>query len=106
MAGGQSLALQRAMVGGFLQWGQEDLLRPYVEPYYEALPRIWDERPLEEALTLADGLFPHTLVEEDVVGLVAQPRDDGGLPGPLQRVVAEGADGLARALRTRAADRD
>ena len=110
MEGSQSLAMQRALAGGFLQWGQDDLLRPYVERYYESLSKLWAERPLEEAVTIADALFPHTLVEEPVVALmtptVAPPGTEPELPNPLQRVLAEGADGLARALRARAADQD
>jgi hypothetical protein len=41
-------------------------------------------------------------VVEGAAGALA----DGDLPGPLRRILVEGKDGLERASRARAADRD
>ncbi|MFN2606920.1 MAG: aminopeptidase N [Acidimicrobiales bacterium] len=100
-----SLATMRAIAGGFADFGQEDLVRPYVQPYVAGLRRLWEERPREEALSLAGGLFPGVLVDDDVVAAVDAALADDGLPGPLRRILVEGKDGLERALRARTADR-
>jgi aminopeptidase N len=100
------LAEMRAVAGGFWQWGQDALLDPYVEPYFASLRRWWEERSREEALDLARGLFPSTLVRPDVVEATSTALGDDSLRGPLRRILLENRDGLERALRARAADRD
>ena len=101
---GMHLAEMRAVAGGFAQWGQEPLLDPYVAPYFSSLRQWWDERSREEALTLAGGLFPSTLVRPDVVEAASTALADDALPGPFRRILLESRDGLERALRARAAD--
>ena len=103
------LALLRAIAGGFGHLGQAEILRPYVEPYLSSLGDWWERRTRDEAISLARGLFPSALIEPGVVAsvdaaLAAAPAQ--GLPGPMQRILVEGKDGIERALRARAADRD
>jgi aminopeptidase N len=106
MAGDASLAVQRSLTGGFNQWGQDELVRPYVEPYFRLLRSWWEERTREEALTLIGGLFPSVLVEESTVEATDEALADESLPGPLRRILLENKDGVQRALRARAADHD
>jgi aminopeptidase N len=101
-----SVAMMRAIAGGFSQWCQDDLLSPYVEPYFASLTEWWEERHREEALALAGGLFPRPLVDPATVATTDGALANGSLPGPIRRILAEGKDGLERALRARAADRD
>jgi len=101
---GMHLAEMRAVAGGFMQWGQDHLLEPYVEPYFASLHRWWDERTREEALALVGGLFPATLVRPDAVEATSTALGDDSLPGPVRRILLEGRDNLERALRARAAD--
>ncbi|HEX8771307.1 MAG TPA: aminopeptidase N, partial [Acidimicrobiales bacterium] len=49
VTGDSSLAVQRSLTTGFGQWGQEELVRPYVEPYFGSLRQWWDDRTREEA---------------------------------------------------------
>ncbi|MEN3314257.1 MAG: aminopeptidase, partial [Acidimicrobiaceae bacterium] len=70
------------------------------------LASMWEERPREEALSLATGLFPSVLIDAETVAAVDRALSDEGLPGPLRRILAEGKDGLERGLRARAADRE
>ena len=104
-SGGLSLAFVRAVVSGFAPFGQEELVRPYVEPYFAELARVWEERPREEALTLIDGLYPGTLVEPATVAATEEALADEDLPGLVRRILVEGKDRVERALRARAADR-
>jgi aminopeptidase N len=99
------LAMVRAITGGFSQWGQDKLLRPYVEPYFSSIRRWWDERPMEEALALIEGLYPGRLVEPEIVSATDAVLADEFLPGPLRRILVEGKDEIERALLARAADR-
>jgi len=98
------LATLRAIVGGFGVVGQDELLSPYVEPYFAALGRFWEERTRDEALSLVRGLYPATLVGHSVVAATDRALAGEGLPGPLRRILLEGKDAMERALRARAAD--
>jgi len=100
-----SLAMMRALVGGFSQDGQEEVLARYVDPYVDLLEPTWGERTPEEALLLTGGLYPR-LVSEDVVAAADRALALEGLPAPGARLVAESRDGTLRALRARAADHD
>ena len=100
-----SLARMRALVAGFHQVGQDDLLRPYAQHYVDALPGIWASRGPEEALLLTEGLFPGALVEQATVE-AADRALALDLPAPARRIVEESKDGVQRALRAREADRE
>ncbi len=100
------LALVRSVAGSFSQWGQEELARSYVEPYFASLRTWWDVWPREVALALVGGLYPGKLVEPATVAATDAALADGTLPGPLRRLLLEGKDGVERAMRARAADVD
>jgi aminopeptidase N len=103
---GLPLATLRALTGGFHVIGQDELLEPYVQPYFDALPAWWAERTRDEALSLARGLYPSTLIGAPVVGATDTALADEDLAGPLRRILLESKDSMERALRARAADRD
>jgi len=102
--GDVSVAQVRAIAGGFAAFGQDDLVRPWVGPYFDQLRQVWDERPREEAISLISGLFPSTLVDGEVVAAVDAALAGDDLAGPLRRILIEGKDGIERALTARAAD--
>ncbi len=93
-------AIQTALIGGFAHISQLDLLRPYVEKYFESLTRVWEQRTNETAQNVVIGLFPTLLAEPATVD-----RADAWLaahrqaPPSLRRLVGEARDGLARAVR-------
>jgi aminopeptidase N len=99
-----SIATMSALMRGFQQPGQEELLRGYVQRYFDALAPIWESRSLEVALAFARGLFPAFVVSEDVVATTDRYLEESRPPGPIHRTVLEGRDGVARALRARARD--
>ncbi|HEX4787596.1 MAG TPA: aminopeptidase N [Actinospica sp.] len=95
--------LLSALLGGFHRADQLELLATYAEPYFAALDEIWAQRTIENATTFVTDAFPAYLVDERTLALA-----DGWLAGPehapaLRRLVSEGRDDLARALRARAA---
>jgi aminopeptidase N len=97
-------ALQRATVGGFQQPDQRQLLEPYVDRYFDAIIDLWATRTPEMAQDLVVGLFPAIVIEDHTIESADAwlRRTD---PEPtLRRLVVEGRDTMARALRARARD--
>ncbi len=92
--------LQAAVIGGFAKIDQLDLLRPYVDRYFDSLLQVWEERTNETAQNVVIGLFPTLLAEQATVD-----RTDAWLAGhrdaapALRRLVGEARDGIARAIR-------
>jgi aminopeptidase N len=86
---------------GFIQAEHADLLVPYAERYFEALPAIWASRGEHIRVVLGRLLFPYPAASPDLLGRIdaflAVPRDPG-----LVRVLTETRDIVARALRSRA----
>ncbi|CAN5878338.1 aminopeptidase N [soil metagenome] len=98
------LATMRALVAGFWQRGQLELLRPYVERYLEVLPGAWSQRDAEEALLLTEGLYPGIFVEQATVGVADRALASPALPPPGRRLVTEARDATQRALRAQRTD--
>ncbi|GGZ78210.1 aminopeptidase N [Streptomyces echinoruber] len=97
-------AVQEAVISGFVQTDQRDLLAPYTERYFEVVKDIWESRSHEMAQQIAVGLYPAIQVDEDTLR-----RTDAWLesaePSPaLRRLVLESRAGVERALRAQAAD--
>ena len=97
-------AVQTATIAGFQQATQRELLRPYVDRYFDVVERLWAERTVEMAQNLVVGLYPSLLPEQSTL-----ERTDAFLrsaqPVPaLRRLVLEGRDGVARALRAQQRD--
>ncbi|MGP4111640.1 aminopeptidase N [Streptomyces sp. 4N509B] len=100
-----SNALVEAVIDGFTQPGQRELLAPFTERYFAALERIWRERTIEIAMAIVRGLFP--ALQGDEATLAATDRwlaEHASAPPALRRLVLEARDDLARALRAQAAD--
>ncbi|MEU6525796.1 aminopeptidase N [Streptomyces sp. NPDC046924] len=97
-------ALQEAVIAGFVQTDQRELLAPYTERYFEALKDVWESRSHEMAQQIAVGLYPAIQVTGETLD-----RTDAWLasadPSPaLRRLVSESRAGIERALRAQAAD--
>ena len=97
-------AVQAAVIGGFWHAEQLDLLAPYVDRYFEAVGRVWQERPGELAQNVAVGLYPALLVDRSVVERTDAYLQSHEVPAPLARLLLEGRDGVVRSLRARERD--
>ncbi len=100
----QPLATLRSVAGGFKRHDQVELIRPYVEKFFEELPRIWETRQPEVSRLFAGGMFPGNVVEEGVVKRIDSYIKDNDPPFPLRRTLLEAKDGLLRSLKARAKD--
>ncbi|WP_425861285.1 aminopeptidase N [Arthrobacter sp. TWP1-1] len=105
--------LLSATITGFMMAGHE-LLDPYVEPYFQAIEKIWTERSLEIAGRIVGGLFPGqqdllpgTLPEQHPVVLRTDRwlAEHATAANGLRRIVLEQRDQLLRALKAQALQR-
>ncbi|WP_328857693.1 aminopeptidase N [Williamsia herbipolensis] len=99
-----SNTLARAVIGGFARPGQEELLAPYVEKYFDAVPKVWKRRSSEVAQSVVVGLYPQWSIDEHSLEL-ADALLAGEHPAALRRLILEGRDTVARSLRIRRFDR-
>ena len=97
-------AVQSAVIGGFWHSEQLDLLAPWVDRYFEAVGRVWQDRSGELAQNVAVGLYPSLLVDRTVVTRTDAYLQSHDVPAPLARLLLEGRDGVVRALRARERD--
>ncbi|MBB5785628.1 aminopeptidase N [Jiangella mangrovi] len=94
-----------ATVRGFAHPEQRELVRPYVQPYLDAVPRVWAERTSESAQAIIIGLFPRVLADAATATAVRTWLEGAELPDAARRLVVEGLADLDRALRAQERDR-
>ncbi|MFJ6846030.1 aminopeptidase N [Streptomyces griseoluteus] len=97
-------AVQEAVITGFVQTDQRELLAPYTDRYFESVKTAWDSRSHEMAQQIAVGLYPSVQVSEETL-----TRTDAWLtatePTPaLRRLISESRAGVERALKAQRAD--
>ncbi|MGH3677226.1 MAG: aminopeptidase N [Mycobacterium sp.] len=95
--------VSRAIIGGFVQPGQQALLQPFTSRYFDAIPGVWERRSSEVAQTVVIGLYPSWDISQPGLD-AADAFLAGELAAPLRRLVLEGRAGVERALRARAFD--
>jgi aminopeptidase N len=100
-----SNAMVEATIDGFGRPGQRELLEPYVDTYFAAIERVWAERSIEIGMAVVRGLFPAL---QDRPATLAAADDwlaaHADAPPALRRLVGDGRDDLARALRAQECD--
>jgi aminopeptidase N len=99
--------------GGIIQWdpAQDELMRPYVSRWIEALPAFWAQRGPEEAEIFTEVLYPRQLVEpatinaaDSALAAIQAAHLPESTRRAASRLIVEGKDGTERALRARARD--
>jgi aminopeptidase N len=94
----------RSIIGGFVQPGQSELLKPFTPKYFGAISGVWERRSSEVAQTVVIGLYPSWDVSQAGLDAADQFLADPDVPPSLRRLVIEGRAGVERALRARAFD--
>jgi len=97
--------LQRSLLLGFWHPFQLPLTEPYGSAFFDAVGDVWAHRDSEPAAEFAVVGYPSFHVSRETVGLTDAWLAQDGHPAPLRRLVAEGRDGVIRALRARERDR-
>ncbi|WP_405617928.1 aminopeptidase N [Streptomyces sp. NBC_01508] len=97
-------ALQEAVIGGFVQTDQLELLAPYTEKYFAVVKDVWDARSHEMAQQIALGLYPALQVGQPTLDATDAWLASASPNAALRRLMSESRSGLDRALRAQAAD--
>ncbi|MET9860210.1 aminopeptidase N [Streptomyces smyrnaeus] len=97
-------AVQEAVISGFVQTDQRDLLAPYTERYFAAVKDVWEQRSHEMAQQVAIGLYPALQVRPETLEATDAWLASAEPGAALRRLVTESRAGVERALRAQAAD--
>ncbi|KAB1986175.1 aminopeptidase N [Streptomyces triticiradicis] len=97
-------AVQEAVIGGFVQADQRELLAPYTDKYFSVVKEIWDTRSHEIAQQIATGLYPGIHIAEETLGRTDAWLASAEPNAALRRLVSESRSGVERALKAQAAD--
>jgi aminopeptidase N len=93
-----------AIIGGFQQANQLELLAPYVDRYFAVVGDVWNTRTGDTARSIAEGLFPYLVIDQSTIDRVDDYLATREPPPGLRRILLENRDALVRALRARACD--
>ncbi|MEU0807760.1 aminopeptidase N [Streptomyces sp. NPDC005970] len=97
-------AVQEAVIRGFVQTDQRELLAPYAEKYFAAVKGAWDSRSHEMAQQIAIGLYPTVQISQATLDATDAWLASAEPSAALRRLVTECRAGVERALRAQAAD--
>ncbi|MDQ1019466.1 aminopeptidase N [Streptomyces afghaniensis] len=97
-------AVQEAVIGGFVQTDQRELLAPYADRYFEVVKDIWESRSHEMAQQIAVGLYPTVQVSRETLDKTDAWLASAEPNAALRRLVSESRAGVERALRAQRAD--
>ncbi len=95
---------QRSVVLSFMQPGQDELLRPYVERYLAMADTLWEEKGTQRASTALEFLFPRPLASRELLDRVATWLQESPANPAAKRYVHEGAADVERFLAGQAKD--
>ncbi|MFC7276462.1 aminopeptidase N [Paractinoplanes rhizophilus] len=96
--------LNRSLLSGFQSVKQVGLTAPYAAKFFEVVGDVWarsDSEPAQEFVMMG---YPVYQISEETIALTDAWLARDGQPASLRRLVAEGRDGVVRALRARAKD--
>jgi aminopeptidase N len=94
----------RATLDGFQNLDQDGLLAPFAEPFFDTVGRIWQDWSSDMAQYFADGAYPITVISQEAIDAADEYISRKRPPAPLRRLLTEGRDDVARALRARQRD--
>ena len=97
-------AILMSTIGGFMHPDHVALLAPFREAYFAALPTVWANRTMEMAQDITSFTFPVFAIDDETVAQADAYLAREGLLAAERRLVAEGRDGIQRAMRAQARD--
>jgi aminopeptidase N len=99
-----SNATFRATLDGFTDPDQDELLEPYAARYFGIVGDIWRDWSSDMAQHFVENAYPSWKVTPEAIAAADDYIDRSGPPPALRRLLAEGRDDVARALRCRERD--
>jgi aminopeptidase N len=103
LGGVPSLQTKRAIAGTFHHVDQQELLKAFVQPFFDSLLPVWEAHDSEVAISIVEWMYPRAVITQEVVDATdtALAQD---LPGPISRSLLQSQDAIKRALRAQALD--
>ena len=95
----------RATLTGFADPDQEELLAPFATRYFEVVGDVWRDWGSDMAQWFTSNAYPLTQISEHTVALTDAYIAENDPPAALRRLLLESRDGIQRALRCQARDR-
>ena len=104
--GGLPNAVFRAMLDGFTDPDHDhaELLEPYGQRYFEVVGQIWRDWASDMAQWFAENAYPRDMIAAAAIAAADDYIASADPPPPLRRLLAEGRDDVARALRCQQRD--
>jgi aminopeptidase N len=104
-SGELTIAMFRAMLGGFVDLDHPELIEPYRDDYFETVGEAWRDWSSAMAQDFVSGAYLVGAISQETV----QATDDyiarAEPPAALRRLLLEGRDDVLRALRCQQRDR-
>lgn len=97
-------AVQEAVISGFVQTEQRELLAPYTAKYFDAVKAVWESRSHEMAQQVVVGLYPAVQVAQATLDATDTWLKSAEPTAALHRLITESRAGVERALRAQSAD--
>ncbi|MFF1644464.1 aminopeptidase N [Streptomyces sp. NPDC058240] len=97
-------SLQEAVIAGFVQTDQRELLAPYSEKFFATVKDVWESRSHEMAQQVAIGLYPTLQVSQATLDATDAWLSSTDPSAALRRLMSESRSGVERALKAQAAD--
>ncbi|WP_127357885.1 aminopeptidase N [Actinacidiphila soli] len=97
-------AVQEAVIAGFVQTDQRELLAPYAAKFFDTVQDVWESRSHEMAMQIVLGLYPSLQVSQDTLDATDAWLTSADPVPALRRMVTEARAGVERALKAQAVD--
>ncbi len=94
----------RATLGGFIDVDSDELLDPYAQRYFEVVGGIWRDWSPDMAQHFAENAYPSWKITPETIAATEDYIERTDPPAALRRLLTEGCDDVARALRCRERD--
>jgi aminopeptidase N len=104
ISGTLSNATFRATLDGFEDPDQDELLEPYAARYFDVVADIWRDWGSDMAQYFTENAYPRREVTAAAIAAADDYLERSDPPAALRRLLAEGRDDAARALRCRQRD--
>ncbi|MFZ9360015.1 MAG: aminopeptidase N [Candidatus Nanopelagicales bacterium] len=95
-----------SILAGISYMDHEEVLRNFVDKYFDSVSSLWNARTHEIGQSLVTGLFPSTNINQDVIKKCDEFLEKNKeLAVGARRIIIEQRDSLARALKAQNADK-
>ena len=97
-------AVFRATLDGFTDPDHAELLEPYGQRFFDEATRAWSDWGSDMAQWFAQNAYPRAMITPAAIAMADDYIARSDLPAPLRRLLSEGRDDVARALRCQQRD--